>query len=313
MPRAAPFASLCFAAAVVTSPALLPAAAIAQPAEQSIGEGDLNRWLSKTNAYTELLNASLHASTSWSRYRSWVDVRTGPTGKERIVYGLYEVSPEIAKRALEASAKAIAAEPKIDRLDAAAADYAAAFEALLPVMNETSRYYERQDYKDDKFARGRDLHPKLMAVAEPYLKQRARFEGEMKAVKAVLNARQLEAIEKREGRSYAWHARNVMNVVEPIGDLIVQQPTPALAKALDEAIPEFAKAVRDFDDYLASPAAKKGMGIFDSAPRSFLGDLRDYRDDVASGRSTVGTKATFIIQHYNNLVNAANMANRMAR
>jgi hypothetical protein len=93
----------------------------------------------------------------------------------------------------------------------------------------------------------------------------------------------------------------------------VQEPSPALLKAMDEGIAEFAKAVREFDDYLASPGAKKGLGTFDSEPRSFLGNLREYRDEVASSRSNARFKLQFLVQHYNNMINSANMASRMMR
>lgn len=287
--------------------AVAQSAAVAMPGEEQA----LQPWIRKTNAYTELLNASLRATSSWSRYTSWVDVKRGPTGKERIIYGLYEVSPETAKRALEASDKAQNAEPAAPALDEAARDYARSFEALIPVVNEASRYYERKDYKDDAMAKGRELHSKLVASFQPFLAQRAKLETELKAVKTVLNQRQLEAIEKREGKSYAWHVRNVMNQAEPLGDVIVQSPSPALVKALDDALAPFAKAVREFDDYLASPDAKKGMGTFDSEPRSFLGEVREYREELASKRGNPGFKLQFLVGSYNRMIQSANMASRM--
>ena len=47
--------------------------------------------IAKLNAYVELLNRTLRASESLSRYESWVKAKTGPTGKERVVYGLYSL------------------------------------------------------------------------------------------------------------------------------------------------------------------------------------------------------------------------------
>jgi Protein of unknown function (DUF3829) len=276
-------------------------------------EVELQRWIAKLNAYTGLLNTSLRAVSSHARYDSWADLKTGPTGRERIIYGLYEVSPDLAARALEAADKARAAEPAIASLDGLARDYARAFEAVIPVVNEASRYYERQDYKDDRMARGRELHGKLMAAFEPFLRQRALLEAEMKAIKTVVNGRQLDAIERREGRAYAWHVRNVMNEAEPLGDVIVQEPGPALLKPLDESIAAFARAVRGFDDYLAAPGAQKGMGTFESEPRSFLGAVREYREELAGRRSNAAFKQQFLVQHYNRMIQAANLESRLRR
>jgi Protein of unknown function (DUF3829) len=271
----------------------------------------LQSWVRKTNAYTELLNASLRATSSWSRYTSWVDVKSGPTGKERIVYGLYEVIPETAKRAIDAADTAAGSDPKIGSLDELARTYARTFESLVPLVNEASRYYERKDYKDDGMARGRELHGRLVAAFEPFLKQRALLEAELKSVKAVVNQRQLEAIEKREGKSYAWHVRNVMNQAGPLGDAIVQEPSPALLKSLDESIAAYAKAVRDFDEYLASPGAQKGRGTFDSAPRAFLGDVREYRDELAAKRPNAGFRLQALVQKFNAMIQAANLESRL--
>lgn len=276
-------------------------------------ERELQRWVAKINAYTGLLNGTLRATSSWSRYTSWVNLKTGPTGKERIVYGLYEVNAEAAKGTVEAAGKAAATEPRLDALDQLASSYARSFEALVPIVNEASRYYERKDYKDDKMALGRELHGKLVAAYEPFLRQRKLLEAELTSIKTVVNQRQLEAIEKHEGKSYAWHVRNVLNQAEPLGDVIVQEPSPAILKALDESIAGFAKAVRDFDDYLASPNAEKGRGTFDSAPRSFLGEVREYREEVASSRSNAAFKLQFIVQSYNNMIQAANLESRLRR
>ena len=47
------------------------------------------------------MNRTLRAVESWERYTSWVNVRTGPTGKERYItyglYSLYDVRDEIRK------------------------------------------------------------------------------------------------------------------------------------------------------------------------------------------------------------------------
>ena len=70
----------------------------------------------KLNAYVALLNRTLRASESLARYESWVNMRTGPTGRERIVYGLYslyDVRGEIGK-----ARAAVDAAPPMPELDA---------------------------------------------------------------------------------------------------------------------------------------------------------------------------------------------------
>jgi hypothetical protein len=66
-----------------------------------LSDAEFQRWVGKSNAYVELLNDSTCALDSLQRYASWVDMKVGPTGKERYIsYGLYSVEPTIAARAI---------------------------------------------------------------------------------------------------------------------------------------------------------------------------------------------------------------------
>lgn len=288
--------------------ALLPVSLVqAQtPAAQisELSEEQLQAWTEKLNGYTKLLNGSLRAASSWSRYRSWVNVKTGPTGKERIIYGLYSVNMSLAQDALKAGREALQNEPRLAALDAAAQRYADSFEALVPIVNEAEGYYSRKDYKDDKMAKGKELHAKLVPLFTAFSKDRETVEQEMKAVKTAVDMKQLTFIEQREGKSYAWHKRRVMMTAAEAADVLSENGPDQLAR-LDKAIPPFAAAVKDFDDYLASPDAKKG-GSLDSFPRSFLGNLRDYRDELESNPDSADMKLQFLINEYNMLVQMAN-------
>mgnify|MGYP001438209930 CR=1 FL=1 len=53
--------------------------AVAQ--EGAPGAAALDASIRKANAYVALMNRTLRASESWSRYASWVDVKKWPTGK----------------------------------------------------------------------------------------------------------------------------------------------------------------------------------------------------------------------------------------
>jgi hypothetical protein len=71
------------AGAASVGPALADEAPVAADATAR-----LNAVTEKFNAYVDFLNRTLRASESIDRYRSWVNWTTGPTGRERIIYGL---------------------------------------------------------------------------------------------------------------------------------------------------------------------------------------------------------------------------------
>ena len=152
----------------------------------------------KTNAYVGCINrqSARARTTRAARYFSWVS-KNGPTGKERIIYGLYTIyDTSDCRKDVE---KANALEPRDAELEAAAAAYAAAVSALEPLLQEAYDYYNQEDYKDDKMAKGRALHPRLIAAWNA-------FESADKAlrtgVETINDRRALErlaAIESRRG------------------------------------------------------------------------------------------------------------------
>src|SRR5579863_7644294 len=147
------------------------------PANAASGEIDdagLKAVTAKFNAYVGFMNRTLRASQSLDRYKSWVNMKTGPTGHESLIYGLYSVYDTTREAA--AATAAMTQEPLLPELDAAMRDYIAANAALAPILNEASAYYERADYKADKMAEGKTLHVKIVAAAEPFLAARARLD-----------------------------------------------------------------------------------------------------------------------------------------
>jgi hypothetical protein len=90
---------------------------------------------------------------SRSRYFSWA-AKTGPTGKERIIYGTYTIYD--TSDCVKNVEKANGLEPA---LEAAASAYAKAVAKLEPLLKEADDYYTQENYKDDKMAKGRALRP----------------------------------------------------------------------------------------------------------------------------------------------------------
>ena len=116
----------------------------------------------KLNAYVGCINRlSARAFQSRARYFSWVG-RHGPTGRERIVYGTYTIydTADCRKKISQANFM----EPRDAALEAAASAYGDAVGALEPLLKEADDYYTQENYKDDRMAKGRALHPRLVAA-----------------------------------------------------------------------------------------------------------------------------------------------------
>jgi hypothetical protein len=252
--------------------------------------------------YTKLYNETLSFDQSWGRYASWVDLKRGPTGKERyITYGIYSVDVDSVHRAVADAAPLTTQDPKVPELDAAVRDLIAMVDPIMPVINAASAYYDRRDYKDDGARRGREYHDKLTAMMPPVMATREKISRQIDALSDQLDERELSMIERTDGKRYRWHARRVLSGARKLALFIDIHLQKSRVPELDKAIANYATAVREFDDYLASPSAQHG--IMDTSPRSFLSKMREMRDEVARGQRPGGVMGTtFIVQEYNMMI-----------
>ena len=281
----------------------------ADAASPSADDENLQATTHKFNAYVGFMNRTLRAVQSIDRYKSWVNMKTGPTGRESIVYGLYSVYDTTREAA--AATAALTQEPLLPELDAAMRDYIAANAALAPILNEANAYYERADYKADKMAEGKTLHVKIVAAAEPFLIARARLDKIFTEEKAMVDARRLTAIEKREGRKADWQVANVMIRAQRVMDLLPSNANPVVdLPTFDAAMVDYAAAVKDMDTYGA--ANPNSFFVFESQPRSLLSKLRDFQEKLARAKGDArrggGNDLTWIINDYNAMVTSSQNA-----
>ena len=300
--------ALCGAALVTCFPAVAQTAAPVDP--ELAGSQAVVR---KLNSYVALLNRTLRASESLARYESWVNMRTGPTGRERIVYGLYslyDVRGEIAKARAAAEA-----EPRMAELDAAIGPFIAAYETLAPLIAQADGYYERADYKVDKMAEGKAIHAKLAPAGRAFLDERAKVEPLFAREKIKSDEAELALIEKREGRKARWLVANVMMRARPVVELLPRDARPVVdLPAFDAALATYAAAVRNMDEYAAAePGSFTG---FEGRPASWLGKLREFREKLGRAKGDArrgGIDTTWIVNDYNTLISTSQTAVRSAR
>ncbi|WP_377295520.1 DUF3829 domain-containing protein [Rhizobium sp. SGZ-381] len=286
-------------------------AAFAQTAQDL---SDMEAATVKMNTYVEFLNRTLRASESLQRYDSWVDMKKGPTGKERIIYGLYSLY-DVRAQATAVTAAA-GAEPKMPDLDAAMVAYVETYQQLAPVIERANKYYERQDYKSDKMEAGKAFHKEIAALAPVYTERRARADAALRTEKVKLDFAGLEALEKAEGRKSRWHVRNVMFRAEAIMDLMPTNEKPVVAMPeFEKSLDAYASAVKDFDDYaLEHPDS---FHVFESRPASLLSKLRDFDEKLrkakGDARKGAGADLEWLISDYNTMVSTSQTATTFAK
>ncbi len=201
------------------------------------------------------LNAfSSRVRDSERRYYSWVDYKNGITGKERTVYGLYEISGNTADCS-SAITKSNALGPKNPALEAAALEYGSALVQVVPVVNEAHKYYDRDKHKDDKLARGKELHPKLKEAFDRFIKADNVLAEEVDKVQDVIDKAKLAKYEKNYGRqSYPFLIRSSLIY----GKVVVREGDRSFDKIdLTKYEPKVQK-LEETADELEKYMAKKG-------------------------------------------------------
>ena len=188
----------------------------------------------KINAYIGCINRlSERSYASRQRYFSWA-AKSGPTGKERIIYGLYTIYDTTdCRRNVE---KANELEPRDVELETAASNYAEAVTALEALLKEADDYYTQENYKDDKMAKGRALHPRLVAAWDTFAAADRKLRTGIDELQDAMAAQRIAEIERTEGLKDRYHVEAVMLSAKRLmrAQTASQQDLKAVAKALDD-------------------------------------------------------------------------------
>lgn len=279
----------------------------------------------KLQGYIDCINGpSSSILDAADRYASWVDIEAGVTGKEKHVYGIYD--HELNATCVEGIATATAAEPHDEALEKAGSEWLAAYKTVQPLIHDAYEYYDHDDYKDDAFAKGKEMH-------EPLAKAIGAFQDADQALrKAVseqndaLQVRRLEQLEKDEGRKLRFQQANVMAQAKK---LMAAGDAPTLEaldlERFDKALKVYDAALEEADKYTkANEAEADTVMMFDSfidtaekylkASKELMRRKRDNKAFTKSELQRLGGSGGWMVdgspdkvsRAYNDLVNRSN-------
>lgn len=271
----------------------------------------------KMNAYVGCINRlSERSYESRKRYFSWA-AHNGPTGKERIIYGTYTIYDTAdCKKNVE---KANALEPRDAALEAAASGYVEAVSKLEPLLKEADDYYSQENYKDDRMAKGKALHPRLVGAWDAFASADKALRNGVEAINDKRAAEQLAAIEQSEGRKARYHVQALMIHAKRV--LRAQEAEKPDLAALTQALNEYEAVVKAAEQASGADGGTKIGSMFISNAKSFLTTgkqlMRRVRDNVpyssgdrmmlnaGSGWMVEGSPPR-LLRDYNQLIDAFN-------
>jgi hypothetical protein len=222
----------------------------------------------KINAYVGCINRlSARAFDSRKRYFSWAG-KNGPTGRERIIYGTYTIYDTTDCRKKVDKANVLT--PRDAEIEAAATAYADAASKLEPLLKEADDYYQQENYKDDKMAKGKALHPRLVAAWDEFENADKKLRAGVETINDKRALERLAEIESKEGKQARYHVEALMIEAKRV------------LRANDNAKPDLAEITKSLAGYEAAVTAADqfagGSGIssgkigsiFISNAKSFL-------------------------------------------
>ncbi|HKY87350.1 MAG TPA: YiiG family protein [Pseudorhodoplanes sp.] len=271
----------------------------------------------KMNAYVGCINRlSERSYESRKRYFSWA-AQSGPTGKERIIYGTYTIYDTAdCRKNVE---KANALEPRDAALEAAASAYVEAVSQLAPLLKEADDYYSQEDYKDDRMAKGKVLHPRLVAAWDAFAGADKALRGGVEAVNDKRALERLAEIEQKEGRKARYHVQATMIQAKRV--MRAQETEKPDLAAFTQAINDYEATVKAMEEASNAGGESKIGSMFIGNAKSYLTSakqlMRRVRDKVpysqgdrmmlnGGGGWMVEGSPQRVLRDYNQLIDAYN-------
>ena len=306
-----PFRPFILATALLAPLAAGPAAAQTPPGVE------------KMNAYVGCINRlSERSYQSRSRYFSWA-AKSGPTGKERIIYGTYTIYD--TSGCVKNVDTANGLEPHDAALEAAATAYAKAVARLEPLLKEADDYYTQENYKDDKMAKGKALHPMLVAAWDAFESADKSLRSNVEAINDRRAVEKLAEIEKSEGKTARYQVEALMIQAKRVLRA-ADKDKPDVAE-ITTAINAYEETVKAAEPFMGSGLDAKIGSMFVSNAKSLLTTakqlMRRIRDHVpystgdkmmlsnaGSGWMVEGSPPR-LMRDYNQLIEAYNRGARI--
>lgn len=280
----------------------------------------------KLNAYVECANLGLKSGhRSYDRYAQWADMTAGPTGKEKHIYGTYEISTHAIESCTTKLTPAIALAPAFADLDKVATSISTNFKAYADIINQMHKYYEQENFKDDKFEQGKTLHAELVKAYESFKADSETFDKALDEINTATQQAALAEVEKTEGKKYAYWSLATSLKAREVVDLLAEE-TFDVEKAT-ALIGELETISTEYTTYVASkaedvpPVAGAGLDMvvndFVTASKKRLRRVRDneaYTNEekhrLGMGEivaaSVDGSEAQ-VVEKYNKLVQRMNL------
>lgn len=148
----------------------------------------------------------------------------GPSGKE-LSADIPRVPSGMTTTCSNGVARSRTMQPADARLESAGTEYAAAAQNAEHVIAQVGTYFDQRTFREDKWARGKALHPQLTAAFKRFGAADHSLHQAVDAITKPLAQRELARLEREDGRKFKYGRRNVLitarrliETADPVGE-----------------------------------------------------------------------------------------------
>ena len=257
------------------------------------------------DGYNKVLDEVMDAVEDYERAIPF-DKTPGPElGKPLLMIPpLADKSMQEIKAAFASAASSAPAEMKY--LAPMADELAAASDEVLKTLTEARKYYDAEDFKDDAYARWKQIHEKMIAAAQRLDKATTQLGAALSGEEDKIAEQELKDYEK--DKSYSYYMRFMLHRAKKLEKLVEDPQTDkaAFGKGFDEfgaSFDEFAKFCQAKTDM--QPAFKSYADMverFQAAAKRLRRELEAEKPDPQK----LSQEANAVVDAYNSMVSLRN-------
>jgi hypothetical protein len=230
-----------------------------------------------------------------------------PKAKPKLWHSTFSTSKIKEARDAFAAAKK-AAPPALANLAKPADDAVAAIEKIGTIFTEAHKYYDAENYKDDAFKRGKELHAQMIEATKQFNTALRDLEDGLTVIEDQQAVVELKKYEGKQNYSYWFRAYNIE--AKKFLNVVSKAQTPEQRAALASAFEPAATANGALEKFVAS----KGAGM-NSAFKSYAGMASTYNATAVkllrlvkenAKEDEVDRELEALVRNYNSLVSMAN-------
>lgn len=260
----------------------------------------------KLGLYIQCTNrATSRMYDSWNRYNERA-AEDGTPRKKNLVPFLYKIESELTP-CEEAVAKGPGMEPSMPEIEAAMGTYLETAKAFAAHTVELDRYYEQENYKDDDWAKAKEIAPKFKASFDAWVPAEKKLSALVGEKKDVVEQNILKHIEEQYGQNIEWQSRSYILVAKTYIRCVTAEGASADAcedqfKALEAAEQSFRKY---YDANKATADKVFWMSSFEGTVTDFYTASKKFMRDFREGKAKPDA-VNKVVDEYNDVIDASN-------